>query len=243
MTANQLAYASNEIQREHYERVDALGAESNRIQDEHNVRQDALSAQRNDLEKRAQDIDYWYKQQTLQIQQAYNKAQISLIEYEQRLKDAQTQYQINKTEVDNLLAANEVERTNETIRHNRQQEGLGSEANAINRQSVENNFTLDSKRIEYQKQQWNTENYLSFERFGLQLQELGLKQYQAQNQVLLGLFAEARQREQLQLSKDMFSHQKVLDYSNAFRNYATGVNQIGQAASNLLKGLLPSISK
>lgn len=162
----------------------------------------------------------WYDSQIADIQRMQAETERT---YKENMADiARTQNSLNQSKID------------EDKRHNQEVEKLNESLNSITKYGKD----LEAKKIEYQTRQWETENWLNFERYGLQFQELGLKELQEQHQYELGLMnAEAVgaqnllrsqeldiKREQLSLEQQYFPERSNLLKSQTISNYWNAAN-------------------
>jgi len=267
MTSNQVAYASVKVN----ERIAAETEMHDRNTEEetkrHNEATESINRLMADVEQQKAWLNYDVDSTKNSLQKEYNAimkdyysatteekqwydAQIADIQHMQA--ETEQRYKSGMLDIQNTQNSLTSDKIAEEIRHNKEVEKLNQQANSITQYGK----NIEAKRLEYQARQWETENWLNFERYGLQMQELGLRELTEQHNYELGLMqAEAVgaqnllrsqeldiKRDQLSLEQQYLPFKTDLAKSQTITNYWNSANQTLFHKSNLsisdvLKGL------
>lgn len=250
MTGNQVAYASVVVSQQVADETKRHNIATEDESKRHNKEEEALKTWSNEISQRALNIEESWKStdnaikaENNDIMRDYYKASLEEKEdYDRRLTNNEAQriandywYKQESARISDELKDIERDKANETKRHDTETERLNSWANQI----AEYGNSIKGKQLDYQARQWETENWLSFERYGLQLEELGLKRLIQQQTYELGLMSAEnvgaqnllRSREldikeqQFELSEKQFEQNKKESKSKIISNYAGILNQ------------------
>lgn len=197
MTANQIAAAS---ERE-AERHNQVGEEE---VERHNK---ALE----DLEQSRLDFEMEFKNRSLDIDRQIREAQLALAKATEEdrvyLESWANSLQEEK---------NDLERYYNNIFNdiNSQKNQIQENWNEFLKTHYGNQLALDEKKLDYQKHQWDTENWLSFLDYGLQIKKF--EEYQSQNlrEFSLGQQNIDLKRQELNFSKSKFNTEMYMNYMN-----------------------------
>lgn len=220
MTANQIAAASEREAERH-----------NQVSEEEIERHNKAVE---DLERSRLNFEEDYKNRALDIDRQIREAQLELAK---------------ATEADRVYLESWVnslqEEKNDIDRYyNSIFQDINAEKNRIQEnwnQFLESHYgkqlNLENKKLEYQKYQWDTENWLSFLDYGLQIKKF--EEYQLQNtrEYQLGLGTLNLKNLEYEFSKNKFSQEMYLNYMNFDLQQARNEAQISLfgAQENLIE--------
>lgn len=267
MTSNQVSYASVQVSKQVAEETEQHNRITEAETQRHNEATESINRLLADVEQQKTWINYDINQTKNQLQREYNDIMKQYYSatteekewYDQQIADIQRMqaeadrdYKSKMADVaktQNSLNQSQIE---ESKRHNQAVEKLNESLNSITKYGKD----IEARKVDYQQRQWETENWLNFERYGLQFQELGLKQLTEQHQYELGLMnAEAVgaqnllrsqeldiKREQLSLEQQYLPAKLNLIKSQEITNYWNSVNSTlfhknNVNFSDVLKGL------
>lgn len=197
MTANQIAAASErEAERHNQVSEEEVGRHNKALED---LEQSRLNFEM-EYKNRALDVDRQIREAQLELAKATEEDRVYLESWVNMLQEEK----------------NDIERYYNTIFQdiNTQKNQIQENWNQFLKEHYSNQLALDEKKAEYQKYQWDTENWLSLLDYGLQIKKF--EEYQSQNQreyeINLGTLDLKKLEYEFQKSK--FSQEMYLNYMN-----------------------------